>query len=88
MDVTVPGSNDDEIEISTLWARYRVPVLDHSFKGKLGAIKLWLDGKVGKTASRWIIIFLALALAFIGFKILKKLFKKIFGLFKKAEGGS
>ena len=88
VDVTVPGSNDDEIEISTLWARYQAPVLDHSFKGKLGAIKLWLDGKVGKTASRWIIIFLALALAFIGFKILKKLFKKIFGLFKKAEGGS
>jgi len=62
--------------------------LDHSFTGKLSSMKSWLDGKIGKTASRWVIVFLALLLAFIGFKILKKLFQKIIGLFKKLGGGA
>ena len=88
VEISVPGVNDSEIEINTQWADYRVPLRDHSFTGKLGSIKSWLDAKVGKTASRWIIIFVALLLAFIGFKILKKLFKKIFGLFRKAKGGA
>lgn len=88
VEISVPGADDSEIDINTQWAHYKVPEQDHSFSGKLGSIKSWLDGKVGKTASRWIIIFFALILVFIGFKILKKLFKKIFGLFKKAKGGA
>ena len=88
VEITVPGADENELDIQSQWARYEAPTLDHSFTGKLSSMKSWLDGKIGKTASRWVIVFLALLLAFIGFKILKKLFQKIMGLFKKAGGGA